>query len=270
MTKEEVMKAIKECAENLGHVPSFPELQVKMSVSKRALRMHFGTYTEALRACGMERRGAGYEVSRKLLFQDWAGLVRKLGKAPTITDYEKHGEYSLSPMLRCYGSWKQVPEGMWEFAKKEGLDSEWEDVLQICALHVGAEKVDGRRSRPAASTSFKPRMLEGEPVYGPPLMHDVMCHAPTNEQGVILLFGAMAKELGFKVLRTQTGFPDCEAMWQAEPGRWQRIRIEFEFESRNYLAHMHPAGGCDLIVCWEHNWHNCPIQVLELKSLLGL
>ena len=268
MTKEELMAAIKECAATLGHVPSFPELQVKMKVSKRALRKHFGTYMEALRACGLERRGSGYEVSQKLLFQDWAGLVRKLGKVPTITDYEQHGEYSLSPMLRCYGSWKQLPEGMWEYARKEGLESEWEDVLHLIAEHFEPGKLDGRRSKPAACASFKPKALEGEPMYGAPLMHDVMCHAPTNEQGVTLLFGALAKDLRFKILRTQTGFPDCEAMWEVEPGRWQRVRIEFEYESRNYLAHMHPLGGCDLIVCWSHNWQNCTIPVLELKAMV--
>ena len=26
---------------------------------------------------------------------------------------------------------------------------------------------------------------------------------------------------------------------------------------------------CDLIVCWEHNWPECPLEVIELKSLVG-
>jgi hypothetical protein len=24
---------------------------------------------------------------------------------------------------------------------------------------------------------------------------------------------------------------------------------------------------CDMIVCWRHNWEDCPLEVLELKSL---
>lgn len=268
MSKEEIIAAIKECAEKLGHVPSFSELQVTMKVSKRAIRMHFGTYMNALKACGLERRGSGYEVSQRTLFLDWAKLVRQLGKVPTITDYEQHGEFSLSPMMRCYGSWKQLPEGMWEYAKKEGLESEWEDVLKVVSGHLEPGKVDARRSRPAMKPSFQPRPITGQPVYGEPLMHEVMSYAPTNEDGVILLFGAMAKELGFKILRIQAGCPDCEAMWEVEPGRWQRVRIEFEFESRNFLAHYHSPESCDLIVCWSHNWQNCPIQVLELKALV--
>jgi Homing endonuclease associated repeat len=269
VSKEEIIAAVKECAEKLGHVPSFPELQVTMKVSKRAVRAAFGTYTEALAACGLVRRGAGYEVSQRDLFLDWAGLVRRLGKVPTITDYEQHGEYSLSPMMRCYGSWKQLPEGMWEYAKKEGLEGEWEDVLKIAAEHLEPGKVDARRSRPLTVPKFEARPFTGQPMYGTPLMHEVMCYAPTNEMGVMVLFGAEAKRLGFKILRLQAGCPDCEAMVEVAPGRWQRIRIEFEYESRNFLAHMHSPDGCDLIVCWEHNWQNCPVPVLCLREALS-
>ena len=41
--------------------------------------------------------------------------------------------------------------------------------------------------------------------------------------------------------------------------------IEFEHESRNFLKHMHPVKGCDLIVCWKHNWPECPLEVVELS-----
>jgi hypothetical protein len=265
--KEQVIAAIQECTARIGHVPSLTELR-QMQISKRAVRANFGTYTDALRACGLERRGSGYEINQKLLFLDWAGLVRKLGKVPTITDYEQHGEYSLSPMMRCYGSWKQLPEGMWEYAKKEGLESEWEDVLKLIAGHLEPGEVDARRSRPATSPHFRPRPQTDQPMYGAPLLHPVLGYAPTNELGVVFAFGTVARELGFKVLRIQPEFPDCEAMWEVEPGRWQRVRIEFEYESRNFLAHFHPVEHCDLIVCWKHNWQNCPVEVLELSAAL--
>ena len=51
-----------------------------------------------------------------------------------------------------------------------------------------------------------------------------------------------------------------------EEGRLQKIRIEFEYESRNFLRHLHNANGCDLIVCWKHNWPECPLEVLELRE----
>jgi hypothetical protein len=31
---------------------------------------------------------------------------------------------------------------------------------------------------------------------------------------------------------------------------------------------MHPAAHCDLIVCWKHNWPECPLEVLELRKVI--
>jgi hypothetical protein len=64
----------------------------------------------------------------------------------------------------------------------------------------------------------------------------------------------------------QTGFPDCEAKRQISPGKWQRLRIEFEYESKGFINHGHPIDGCDLIVCWIHNWEDCPLEVVELSK----
>ena len=55
-------------------------------------------------------------------------------------------------------------------------------------------------------------------------------------------------------------------MRRVEGGKWQPIWIEFEYESRNFMKHMHDVKGCDLIVCWEHNWPDCPIEVIELRA----
>jgi hypothetical protein len=95
-------------------------------------------------------------------------------------------------------------------------------------------------------------------------------HEPVNEQGVVLLFGMVAKELGYTVEAVQSGFPDCEAKRQIAPQRWQRVHLEFEFESRNFRDHGHSLTGCDVIVCCRHNWPDCPpqIEILELSSLI--
>ena len=76
------------------------------------------------------------------------------------------------------------------------------------------------------------------------------------------------RRLGFKILRTQKAFPDCEAMREVAPGHWQRVRIEFEFESRNFKLHRHRKEGCDLIVCWVNNWPECPVEVIELSKVV--
>jgi hypothetical protein len=31
---------------------------------------------------------------------------------------------------------------------------------------------------------------------------------------------------------------------------------------------MHPLDGCDGIVCWINNWPECPLEVIELRSVI--
>lgn len=50
------------------------------------------------------------------------------------------------------------------------------------------------------------------------------------------------------------------------PEKWQPTLLEFELESRNFLLHGHDVRGADLIVCWKHNWENCPLEVIELRK----
>ncbi len=107
--------------------------------------------------------------------------------------------------------------------------------------------------------------------YGAPINFRGLRHAPINEQGVVYLFGMVSNELGLIVEAVQTGFPDCEAKRcvNRRENRWQRVRVEFEFRSRNFRDHGHDAAKCDLIVCWEHDWPDCPLEVIELRSVIG-
>ena len=93
--------------------------------------------------------------------------------------------------------------------------------------------------------------------------------APVVATGVLFLFGILAAQLGFVVARLQTEFPDCEEMREVAPGVWQRVRLELEYESRNFVRHLHDPQGCDLIVCWVDNWPQCPLEVIELSKVLS-
>ena len=118
---------------------------------------------------------------------------------------------------------------------------------------------------------FRRRVIPGRPVMGAPFMlHGLACE-PVNEAGVMFLFGMVAHRLGFWVESLQMGYPDCEAKLEMEPGLWQHVRIEFEYESRHFRAHGHDEKKCDILVCWRHNWKGCPreIQVVELRAVLG-
>jgi len=103
---------------------------------------------------------------------------------------------------------------------------------------------------------------------------EVMPFEPRSESGVVLLFGALAEKLCFRVIKVDKGFPDMIA-WRRLPQteHWQQVRVEFEVRSRNYITHGHPLPPrgvpADVIICWEHNWPDCPIEVIELCKLAG-
>jgi hypothetical protein len=118
---------------------------------------------------------------------------------------------------------------------------------------------------------FPRRPLKDRPLLGAPTRLPAFPYEPVNEMGVMVLFSMLAQQLGFVIESVQSGFPDCEAKIEVEPGRWQHFRIEFEFESRGFKVHGHDPDKCDLIICWRHNWKNCPphIQVLELSKIVA-
>ena len=130
MSKAEIMAAIRKCTKELGHCPSLGELTARARVSRRDVQKLFCNYGMAVRACGMEpKKGSPTKVED--LFVDWAGVVRKLGKLPTIFDYERESVYSSKPLIGRFKGWRQVPEAMLAYAEREKLESEWTDVMEL-------------------------------------------------------------------------------------------------------------------------------------------
>lgn len=97
---------------------------------------------------------------------------------------------------------------------------------------------------------------------GLPLEGSVMVREPVNEQGVVLLFGSMARALGFEVEWVGTSYPDCVGR-RLVGGVWRPVRIEFEFLSSRFD---HDPNGCDLVVCWEDDAKESRVEVLALKG----
>jgi hypothetical protein len=267
VTKQEVMATMAECSARLGRVPSLPELTRMSQVNRRQVRKYFGSYARALAECNLARSGAGYKVEMPDLFRDWAGIVRHLKKLPSVNDYAAMSRYSPTPLMARFGVWTQVPPNMKQFMEEQGATEEWKDVLDVIGAQEKEETERARMSGPTGGPRKESRVLVGQPIYGPLLRPYPLIHGPVNEAGVIYLFGTMADDLGYVVTRMQTDFPDCEAMRRIEGNRWQRVRIEFEYESRNFVKHGHDASGCDLIICWTNNWPECPVEVLELEEL---
>jgi hypothetical protein len=270
MSKEEIIAAIKKCADELGRAPKFTELiQFYPAAKMGAIRKYIGTYTLALRESGMDCLGPGFEVAMDDLFRDWVQIVRRMRKVPNMTEYERESKYSVRPLVGRFKRWKQMPRGMYEYARQRKLDIEFADVMNIIRDYYKdepeSEWMFEKKSDIRVCGAFE---LPDRPIYGQPLTAAHLACGPTNEAGVLFLFGMLAGSLGFVVERVQSAYPDIEALRRVGVERWQRVRIELEYESRNFLKHLHDHKECDIIVCWTHNWPECPLEVIELKGLV--
>jgi Homing endonuclease associated repeat len=267
VSKEEILAAMRECADELERCPTVAELKRMKNIGLRTIRRYFSGYADAVRQAGFDAQGSGYKASLEALFEDWAGIVRKLQKAPSLLEYSQHSRHSVGPLITRFGGWTEVPRGLAQFAREKGMAGGWEDVLEIVEAHENRKRCAAKSSSAGYGRSKK---KEAQRLYGQPMTAMGMIHAPTNEMGVLFLFGMVARELGYAVAHFQPEFPDCEALREVSPGRWERRRVELEFESRNFLAHGHDPEGCDAIVCWVHNWPDCPeeIEVVELREVM--
>ena len=266
MTREEILAAIQQSAEKHGRAPTFIEFKTEHHIYYRTIRANFGSWMRALEMCGIEPIRTCYRATMENLFRDWVEIVRKLGKIPSRNEYSLHSKYSFRPLADRFGGWNKVPAEMRAYAVRKGIEDQYGDVMDLVSRHHENLMIAETKSAPVSSRPWKGCFRAGRPVYGAPLGPSALACEPVSEGGVVFLFGMLAKELGFAVTRIQAEFPDCEALCRVEDGRWQKVRIEFEYASRNFISHMHDPGGCDLIVCWVHDWPECRLDVIELRS----
>ncbi|MEW6685085.1 MAG: winged helix-turn-helix domain-containing protein [Candidatus Edwardsbacteria bacterium] len=104
-------------------------------------------------------------------------------------------------------------------------------------------------------------------IVGDPINFEGLIYGPLNENGVIFLFSKIHDKLGINIEAIQATYPDAKARRKTAKG-WEDIWVEFEYKSSQFKIHKHDPKECDIIVCWEHDWKECPIEVIELKSVI--
>lgn len=104
-------------------------------------------------------------------------------------------------------------------------------------------------------------------IVGDPINFEGLIYGPLNENGVIFLFSKIHDKLGINIEAIQAAYPDAKARRKTGKG-WEDVWIEFEYKSSSFKAHKHDSKECDMIVCWEHDWKNCPVEVIELKKII--
>ena len=279
--KQQIINAINEIAKRIGRPPTRAEFISRSGISLHFVLRSFPAWSEAIRAAGLRPYTLNVKIADGALLKDWGKVVRRnrsilrnRGRLPRHI-YRHQGKYNPHTLANRFGGWSFVPRAFRTFAKGK---REWADVLALlpaCVARTPVSKDARWRLNEGSAFSIAPKPFQHAPLkdraaYGNPTDFRGLRHEPVNEQGVVLLFGMLAEKLGYMVETVQNGFPDCEAKRRIGPERWQRVQIEFEFESKNFREHGHPMNGCDVIVCWRHNWEDCPknIEVVELSEVI--
>jgi hypothetical protein len=279
-TAESLVRQLKDLAERLNKKSvSRTEFTRETGISQYHVFKHFDSWNAMIEAAELEPSG-NRRLADDDLFCAMKDAFMAAGRVCSQPQFKRLCRYDIGVYTRRnWGNWAGVLAKFRDWAAIHAPD------FPFLAQLTAVRQVAGRRPHRSSSANWLPAVSPGAnecsaapPLiawpgkggrqYGPLINFRGLLHAPLNESGVILLFGMLAQELGYLVESLTPGFPDCEAKRRigASSDVWERVRIEFEYESRSFASHGHRADDCDLIVCWRHTWPQCPLEVLELKS----
>ena len=248
VSNEEIIEELNRVANLLGkkQVPRM-EFNRHSKITSGLIERRFGSWNKAIEATGLVPGIKASKLSDSVLKNEFSRVQKELGKIPTRIEFGIHGKHSPTIYENRFGSWHRAIE------------------------HYTGEKTSTPRkrtiTRQSHHRSIVPLKKASGRTFGSPLDFRGLRHEPTNEQGIVFLFGMVARELGFLVEAVAQGYPDCVAKRQVKgsSGQYESVNIEFEFKSSRFN---HDPDKCDLIICWEHDWPACPIEVIELKSVI--
>lgn len=264
INREEIIKEIKRISkeENTNSVSRRLFIQ-KSGISNYQIYNFFDSWEEVINEADLESLSKK-KISEENLFQEMLNIFSDEGQIITKMKFEKKCKFDVSVYRKRFGKWENV---LIEF-KQWLIDKKIEFPLMNDLPNNDKLLIDDTFNKQNTHLNDNQRIWEksDKKTYGDFISFRGLQHAPVNEQGVVFLFGMIAFELGFVVESVQSGYPDCEAKRRIGKDKWQRIFIEFEYRSSHFKDHGHDVKNCDLIICWENNWNDCPIEVIELKK----
>lgn len=272
MTRDEIIQAAKDAASTHTGPLSRSDFQRITGIGQHHIYQHFpeGGWSEVKALAGLERHPKDNQpLSDDQLLEEFHRVANNLGELPTWAMFSHLADVSADVVRRRFGGLQGTVKRYREWLLEHEPGSALLQMLRV------ESKQEQEVSRSAASDAVvagpAPQwtQVDGQ-QYGAPLSFRGLRHAPINEQGVVFLFGMVSYELGYVVEAFNAVGLDCDAKRciDAARDRWQKVTIEFEYQSRNFRDHGHDPATCDLVVCWDHNWPECPIEVLELRRVI--
>ena len=211
--------------------------------------------------------GSGF---RKNSFKDAAYTILKEAKRPL-----KFGEISKLAIQRgIIESSGKTPEASMGAQLYTAIKSKDSVFVQLGKNQFGLNEWDQSviekqiQDEESKRITSEVRSSVKRSIVGDPINVNGFIYGPINEMGVVFLFSKLQDKLGIVIENIQAAFPDARGRRKTSKG-WEEVWIEFEYVSSNFKQHGHEPKDCDLIVCWEHDWMECPLEVIELKKVVS-
>jgi hypothetical protein len=186
------------------------------------------------------------------------------------SNLDDFSDLGISP-LHAYDEEKE--DGVEEVQLSPDVTEKPIDINRAEKMPKGGDKMTEGQKIKLIPQTIKPKIAKKKPkVLGEPIHFRGLKFAPVNEKSVAYLFGMISHELGFIIEALRTESPDCEGKRCLDTTRnkWEQVKIDFEYKSSDFEAQGHNETETDIIVCWIHDWDECPLEVLELRSTIEL
>ncbi|MDH5509009.1 MAG: hypothetical protein OEZ32_01505 [Nitrospinota bacterium] len=185
MTKDDLLDAIRKLSKELGRRPTRAEFKTHFDIAEHYILKHYKNWTEAVRASGLQPDESYIKTDEEILLKDWAEVVRKLNKIPTMAEY-KHGgsNYSVAVFKKRFGPWTGIPI---KFRECFHDNPEYDDVFTLIERSTAQAKVldansdsnsiqNEESTKPVSKTFHIKR--DQRPTYGNPLSFRGLQHEP--------------------------------------------------------------------------------------------
>ncbi|MFC7166933.1 homing endonuclease associated repeat-containing protein [Halospeciosus flavus] len=103
----ELLAELQRLEEELGHEPRIKDMDERGKFAATTYARRFGSWLEAREAAGQAGTAELLDgrAEREDLVEALQELAMDLGRSPSQKDMTEHGEYSVRPFYRVFGSW---------------------------------------------------------------------------------------------------------------------------------------------------------------------
>lgn len=191
-TRETLISQVRAIAAELGQ-PQVRrrEFERRTGIARFQVIRLFGSYSAFIAAAGLEQ-APNVRIDDTTLLRGLRDAFLASGGLLNRAELCQKGAYSIGAYQRRWGRWSNVLVALRQWAEQADPD-----FIYLAGLP--------RPDKDTAPALF-PRPIP-PPRYGAPINFRGILHEPINESGVIMLFGAMALDLGFAVERVPAPSP---------------------------------------------------------------